>query len=175
MPVLTATNWMSCVEDAIRDLPEDLRLSVGFRAGCGQMLLSVAGEPGDSPLGPETQLRPIVVVPFRSIADGSLPLEDWTSHFDAWFCEHGPLHELRARPGILIASCTCGCLGFFDRTQTAGFKYQLQLILLEEMVQGRLIERSEDHSIERFTREDGSLILEHRKPSIIAESDSDLR
>lgn len=169
--ILTAENWKQTVQAAIKELPDDIELSVAiYEVNTQQIEVRVAVEPLDPEKEGDTCINRIVVTYWNRYSE----VWEWEDSLP----ENQDLHPLMVKskrdfrkrvssqkdwPMIMIAPA---CPGepttnyFANKVTVQKLKHEIQRVILQEMREGGGISMCDMDASGSFIREDGSLILE---------------
>lgn len=153
--ILSSHNWQRAAIEAIADLPEDIRSSVGHSPPTTKsVVVSVSVEPYEA--DQETHVARVEVTWWDSMRD-----RGWPREFDSIYGPGGIQEEQAEWPVITVFGESSGFeQGIFPgRAPVARLQDEIQRAILEEMWGGGGISMIAKDSEDRFVREDGSPIL----------------
>jgi hypothetical protein len=154
--VLSADNWQPAVLEAIEELPDDIRDSVGHSQPDAQsMVVSVAGEPIEPGDG-ESWVSRVELKYWNTLRE-----RGWPQEHDELYQPGGRFAEQVGWPVISIfGEATNMEDGLFPGRATVGdLKKAVQVAILEEMFQGGGMSLVSKDSKDRFIRDDGTPVL----------------
>lgn len=154
--VLTSSNWQTAAQEAVADLPADLRASVGHRRIDDRTyLITVASEPIDPDDG-ETRLRRIQMRYWNNLREYG-----WPTEHDALYRSGGCFANRVVWPIIsILGESTYVEEGLFPGRATVGdMKQHVQVAILEELYLGGGMSTITKDLAGRFRRQDGTPVL----------------
>jgi hypothetical protein len=154
--LLSADNWQQAVQEAIEELPDDIRDSVGHsQPDARSMVVSIAGEPIEPEDG-ESWVSRVELKYWHTLRE-----RGWPKEHDELYQPGGRFSEQVGWPVISIfgeATSTEEDL-FPGRAPVSDLKKMVQVAILEELFQGGGMSLVSKDSKDRFVLDDGTPIL----------------
>ena len=155
-PVVTRENWKDVVLEAIRDLPEDLQVSIGHSfASDDVMVVTIAAEPMKS--HQEACMCRVKIHSWNTVREQGRPPE-----YDGLYAPGGVEVAQTDWPVISVEGESSGYeQGFYvGRSPAVYLKGEVQVAILEEMHSGGGVSMINKDDKGRFVRKDGTRVLD---------------